>query len=114
MQDPVNGVERHTEDSDDEAVRRNGKEGARLSHSSQVHQRDHDNGAHCPGNSVVSDGVKGGGYVVNSRGDGYGYRQRVIHQQCAGDKHTCPGAQVGGDHLVIAAATWIGVHVLPI
>ena len=41
-------------------------------------------------------------------------RQHVIHQQRAGHRQPRGGAEVGGDHLVVAAARRVGVHVLPV
>jgi len=51
--------------------------------------------------------------ILDARGDGDGDGEDVVDEQGAGDGQSGLGAEVGGGHLVVAAAL-VRVHVLPV
>ncbi len=111
---PVGAPGDHQEDAGDEDVRRDGEEGAGLLHPAQVHQGEQHDDRDRGDDLVLDDEGDGRAEVLDARGDRDGDGQDVVDEQ--GARHGEPGLrpEVGGGHLVVAAAARVGVHVLPV
>ncbi len=104
----------HGEDAEHERVGGNGERGARLPDAAQVDRRQQQDGDHREQHLVMVDERHRRADVRHRRGHRHGHREHVVHQQRAGHGQPRGRAEVGGDHLVVATARRVRMHVLPV
>ena len=106
--------EDHREDREDERVDRNGEGRAGFPDAAQVRRADQDDDADREPHRMVADDLDRRADVGHPGGRRDGHRQDVVDQQRAGHQQPVGRPEVLGDHLVVAAAAGVRVHILPV
>ena len=112
--DPEQAPAEHEPHADDERIGRDGEGHPGFANTTQVQRHHQHDREHAEQHLVILHERDRGSDIRHRRGGRNSHRENVIHHQRAGDGQAGIGAQVGGDHLIVAAAGWVGVHVLPV
>ena len=104
----------HRQHAEDERVGRHGEGRTRFPDTPQIGRRQQQNSDHRERHLVVGDERDSRSDIGHRRCHRHRDREGVVDQQRTGDRQPGGRPQVGGDHLVVAAAGGVGVHVLPV